>query len=211
MHQTELALPNTHGGRRRGAGRKRSGRSSVSHRSRPFHAKSHPVHVTMRCRSDAPSLRGSFKVVRDALARSSKKDFSIIHFSVMSNHMHLYVEALNTKALAKGMRGLNIRIARAINKLHHRRGPVWADRYHAHDLAHPTDNRNALAYILLNHQHHDSTARGIDPCSSGLWHRDWGPPPTIPSPVVPPRTFLAREGWRRTPKGRFLPDPYQYR
>src|SRR6266566_2606308 len=86
--QLVLPIPNTHGGRRRGAGRKRKGKSCVPHRKRPFHEKGNPVHVTMRLREDVPSLRGvSFPVVRDAIARSSKKDFSIVHYAAESNHL----------------------------------------------------------------------------------------------------------------------------
>src|SRR2546425_4555483 len=37
------------------------------------------------------------------------------HFSVQGNHLHLLVEAEGAESLSRGMQGLTIRIARAIN------------------------------------------------------------------------------------------------
>jgi len=150
----------------------------------------------------------TYPVVLDAIARSRKDDFAIIHFAAESTHLHLLIEASSTIALSKGMQGLNTRITRAVNKLHHRRGTIWDDRYHLHALKSPTEMRNALAYVLLNHQHHSPGASGIDPCSSGYWHPDWHAAPEGPPPVSPPRTWLAAHGWRRA--GRFLPSPNRY-
>jgi hypothetical protein len=108
------------------------------------------------------------------------------------------VEAESTKDLSKGMQGTNTRITRAVNKLHGRRGTIWADRYHAHELEGLTETRNAYAYILLNHKHHNRQASGIDRCSSGFWLADWGTPPEgIKPPVVPAQTWLLRVGYRR--------------
>ncbi len=137
----------------------------------------------MRVREDVPSLRrrDTFPVVRAAIALASKVDFSIVHFSAQSNHIHLIVEAKDAIALWKGMQGLAIRIARAVNRVHGRRGTVWADRYHAHELKTPTETHRALSYVVFNHQHHTGRT-GPDPCSSS---------------VMPPRTWLVRTGWRR--------------
>jgi putative transposase len=168
----------------------------------------------MRLHEEAPSLRGddTYPVVMDAIGRSSNEAFRVIAYSAQSNHLHAMVEAESTKDLSKGMQGMNSRITRAVNKLHHRRGTIWADRYHAHELTCPTETRNAYAYILLNHQHHNEKANGIDPCSSGFWHTDWDDAPYgIPSPVVPARTWLLRVGWRLTAKGPYLPSPNRYR
>src|SRR5687767_3426048 len=105
----------------------------------------------------------------------------------------MMVEAESTKALSDGMKGTNTRITRAVNKLHGRRGTLWADRYHAHELDGLMVTRNVYAYILLNHQHHDNRAKGIDPCSSGFWHAGWGDAPAgIKPPVVPARRWLLR-------------------
>jgi hypothetical protein len=100
------------------------------------------------------------------------------------------------------MRGLTIRLARAVNRSRGRRGPVWADRYHARALTTPREVRHALVYILMNYKKHRPEARGIDPYSSGRWFAGWRdhralPPAGVPAPVAAPRTWLARDGWRR--------------
>jgi REP element-mobilizing transposase RayT len=167
----------------------------------------------MRCLDGMPNLRGmkTYPVVVDAIRESSKKKFRICHFAVEPNQYHLFIEADSTEDISEGMKGLNCRITRAVNKLHHRRGMIWADRYHAHECKGRMETRNVLAYVLLQHQHHDREATGIDRCSSGFWFRDWGPPPmNVVPPVVPPQTWLANIGWRLTWKGRFLPSPDQY-
>jgi hypothetical protein len=57
--------------------------------------------------------------------------FRIVHFSVQGNHLHLVVEADDERALARGMQGLGVRIAKALNRLMARKGAVFADHYHA--------------------------------------------------------------------------------
>jgi hypothetical protein len=37
------------------------------------------------------------------------------------------------------MKGLEVRMARALNKVMHRKGAVFADRYHSHVLASPSE------------------------------------------------------------------------
>ena len=48
----------------------------------------------------------------------------MVHYAVLSNHLHLLVEATDRSALARGMQGLSIRMARALNRLAGRRGRV---------------------------------------------------------------------------------------
>jgi REP element-mobilizing transposase RayT len=72
--------------------------------------------------------------VRAALAASSNDTLRVAQFSVESNHLHLLVEADGTRALTHGMRGLTIRIAKAVNRVLGRRGRVWGDRFHARPL-----------------------------------------------------------------------------
>ncbi len=218
--QLALPLPSSWGGRRAGAGRKPSGRAvGVPHRARPVHLARHPVHVTLRARRAVGSLnaRRVFPLVRAALTAASGPSFRLVHFSVQADHVHLFIEARDKVALSLGMRGLVIRLARAVNRARGRRGPVWADRYHARALTTPREVRHALVYILMNYKKHRPevewkahapgridrpTAWGIDPYSSGRWFDGWWhrpalPPPGVRSPVAAPRTWLARDGWRR--------------
>ncbi len=75
-------------------------------------------------------------------------------FSVQGNHLHLLIEAQDNRALAEGMQGLSVRLARGLNRLMGRHGKVLADRFHAHVLRTPAETRRAIAYVLLNHRSH---------------------------------------------------------
>jgi len=129
----------------------------------------------------------------------------------MSDHVHLIVEAHDKRALSRGMQGLAIRIAKAINR-GERRGKVFRDRYHAIVLATPRHVRNALAYVILNARRHDRNRDGaswIDPFSSGYWFDGWRRDVerlkresarhldfSFESPCAAPRTWLLGVGWR---------------
>ncbi len=163
------------------------------------------MHVTLRARADVPSLRAAdtFPAVRAALAAASKPGFRLVQFSVQSDHLHLMVEGVDTRALALGVRGLTIRVARAVNRALGRTGSVWNDRYHARALATPREVRHGLVYVLMNFRKHlRHQPRGLDACSSAAWFdgfrggRPTGAPPGEP-PVVPSGTWLGSVGWRR--------------
>src|SRR5262249_9427472 len=133
VHSNQLTFPapRTWGGRRAGAGRKLQGpRPSVSHHARPVHVGRHPVHVTLRRRRDLPSLRvnRTFLAVRGAIAASSAQSFRVLHFSVQSDHVHLIAEAGDHAALSRGVQGMAIRIAKAVNRRFGTKGAVWGDR-----------------------------------------------------------------------------------
>ena len=144
---------------------------------------SRPVHVTLRARREASFLRAEtvFLAVRMAFTRAQRADFGIVHFSVQESHVHLIVEAKDRAALVSGMQGLTTRLARAINAALRRRGRVWGDRYHRHDLANPREVRHALVYVLQNHAKHaadTSPAPGarrlaLDPKSSAVYFPGW--------------------------------------
>jgi hypothetical protein len=211
----------TWGGRRAGAGRPRGRGPYVPHLTRPALSAHHPVHVTLRVRPDVPSLRERlFRRVRAALAAAAqgpvrraavlrppsarvahRDPFRLVHFSVQSNHLHLIVEAWDRVALARGIQGLAIRAARAINRVLDRRGRVFADHYHAQPLRSPRQMRQALVYVLFNWVKHMPSTPGLDRCSSAPHFDGWSRRPLRPSsdrPAThPPQTWLARVGWRR--------------
>jgi putative transposase len=192
-----------HGGRRDGAGRKAAGRRpNVPHRPRAPHARHAPVHVTLRTATLPASLRvpSVFAVVRTALGKASRDAFRVIAFSVQRNHLHLVVEAEAGTALSRGVQGLAIRIARAVNRVLGRRGRVWGERFHARDLRTPREVRNALVYVLQNHRKHGDAGARFDACSSARWFEGWKVRlrgPWSSAPVVTARTWLGRWGWRR--------------
>jgi len=175
----------------------------VPHRARPEHTAAHPVHVTLRAVEPIRCLRSGrvFPAVRRALGAASRSQFRILEFSVQADHVHLIAEAEHARALSGGVRGLAIRLARAVNRALGRRGRVWADRYHARALTTPRAVRHALVYVLMNFRKHLNRVTGIDPCSSAPWFAGWRTPcaaeGTGPPPVAVARSWLARTGWRR--------------
>ncbi len=184
---------------------------------REHFTKALPAHVTLRLRKDLPSLR-TVKLVR-ALERTfavgcERPGFRLVHYSLQGNHAHMIVEASDRVVLGRGMMAIGIRLARAVNRLAKRKGPVLADRYHLQLLPTPRQVRNALRYVLLNARHHAASAREritgavrLDPASSARWFDGWrgekleepsmeGTEGASQRPVARARTWLLRVGWR---------------
>src|SRR5437773_10188883 len=119
---TQLALPppRTWGGRREGAGRKKT-TSGLPHVPRPAHVGRHPVHVTLRARRDVPNLRRPSlaraieRTLRAATTWPRAETFRVVQFSIQRDHLHFLVEAADREALARGMQGLLVWIARRVN------------------------------------------------------------------------------------------------
>ena len=150
-----------------------------------------------------PSLRGFevFPAVHAALGLAQRGDFRVAEFSVQDTHIHLLVEASSHAALLSGARGLQIRLARAINRATGRRGRVMGDRYHVRALRTPREVRICLAYVLHNFTKHQPGAPTLlDPCSSaGSFdgYHEQNCPSERDAAARPPRTWLLRVGWRR--------------
>jgi putative transposase len=201
--QLKLPEPNTWGGSRKNAGRiPRCWRPGPPHGQRPEHDRRHPVHATLRGVPGLPSLRQPpvFCDLSRALAACSRERFRLLQFSAQCDHLHLIVEADSTLDLSRGLQGLAIRCAKAINRAVARRGPVWHRRYHIHPLRTPCEVRAALIYVLLNFRKHLRAGPGIDPFSSGPWFDGWAHRPTMappPAPVVQAQTWLGVHGWRK--------------
>jgi REP element-mobilizing transposase RayT len=194
------------GGARMGAGRKKGAAHlrHTPHRARARHQRGNPVHVTLRAFSRSLRSQHVAHTVLGAIRDSNRELFRIAHYSVQENHLHLIVEAESTQALASGVRGLEIRIARRVNRLLFRRGRFWADRWHGRALASPSQLRNALVYVLQNRRKHSHAAHepALDALSSAQWFDGFSQP--IPSefrsigpPGVPPRTWLLAVGWKQ--------------
>ena len=180
----------TWGGKRKGSGRKRH-TDELAHRQRPALHSNHPVHVTIRVKPGTVSLRRSrtYKVLRQAFRTARRRlGMRLCHFAVLGNHVHFIVEANDKVALRRAMTGVNVRIARSLNRLMNRRGQVISDRYHARPLTTPTEVRNALGYVMNNARHHEYTASALPDVYSSWADMD---------AVVPPETWLLLEGWGR--------------
>jgi REP element-mobilizing transposase RayT len=95
---------------------------------------------------------GIDREVREAVRRTQRAGFRIVHYSVQSDHVHMIVEADDNESLSRGMKSFAVSVAMRVNGvLRRRRGKVWAERYHRRDLLSPTQVRNTLVYVLSNH------------------------------------------------------------
>jgi putative transposase len=193
MKQLALEIPQW-GGKRKRAGRKRQAeRRRVSHKSRPRFDRAAAVLVTLRVASDVWNLRSKrcFGVIEDCFAGARARfGLRIIEFAVLGNHLHLLVEADSDLSLSRGMQGLGVRIAKALNRVMQRRGRVFDDHYHASLLATPTKLVNAIAYVLGNHERHYGRSHGVDPYSSLA--------SDSARVLCAATTWLVRTGWRRS-------------
>jgi REP element-mobilizing transposase RayT len=148
------------------------------------------VHVTQKLRPGLPALRQSaeIEVVRAALrAGNERPGFRIVAFSALSNHLHLAIEVRSTGELSRGVQGLAIRLAKALNKLWQRRGTVFLERFHARLAEGIGAMRRVLVYVLNNaRKHRVRLPRGVpDPYSSGPWFPYWRDHPGRPRPEPP--------------------------
>jgi REP element-mobilizing transposase RayT len=210
VKQLELHMP-THGGARDGAGCKRKGsRPCVPHSPRPSFRRAHPVQITMRFSDGLPSLRElvAWRVIVEMFRElQSGATFRIVHYSILSNHLHLIVEADGAEAFALGMRSLTIRLARRLNRVWQRRGRVLAHRFHARELCSPREVRNSLLYVLCNARKHFAKdgvrmpSDWIDPHSSGRAFDGWlgrtAPASQRDYGTSGAKTWLLTTAWRR--------------
>jgi REP element-mobilizing transposase RayT len=203
----------THGGARSGAGRKRTlpGRPRVSHKTRELTKSRFPVLVTVRMRTEIARLRNFelYAALRRGFVHGCKKQrFRICQFSIQGNHIHLMCEAADNSALARGMQGWAVRVARGLNSTLGRTGSVFADRYHARIIKTPRQCRATLCYVLQNARRHgeriDPAFHGMDPFSSAWWFDGWkdnhwreGLMPPEMRTVARPETWILSVGWRR--------------
>lgn len=169
------------------------------------------MHVTLRRARLLPGFRTQAIVRRfERCVAAVKKSplgsrFRVLHYSFQDDHVHLLVEAADRPALARGIQGLAIRLARGFNRVARRRGKVWGDRYHARELTSPREVRRGLVYVLMNHKKHAASSGALDPYSSALWFdgfdaatsRALAQMRTRDAPVACPRTWLMIVGWRR--------------
>lgn len=158
-----------------------------------------------------PDLRDEFlsRQLQDCLRDGKQRQgFRLVHYCILTHHLHLIVEAVDASALTKGVRALSIRLARCINRFAGRSGRVFSDRYFAHTLRTPREVRNCISYVLLNCRRHARqhgrtlSSDWVDDCSSGRFFDGWRgstrpPPADEPPTVAAAGTWLLSTGWRR--------------
>ncbi len=189
-------------------------KAPASHAKREPFVKGRALHVTLRTLPVARNLRrmDAYRAVRiGARVVLARSGFRLVHFSIQSNHIHLIVEAESRVELSNGVRAFSISVAKSLNAKLGRRGPVFADRYHARAIARPTQMRNAIQYVLTNWLHHrpdhHEIMEEVDPYSSGANFLGWkelrGSRQFVRDDafervsLATPLLWLTRDGWRR--------------
>ena len=170
------------GGKRVGAGRPNRSHQ-VNHMKRPRVSLKTPLHLTLRLQSKLPTLRKRelLREFRKSIQAARRLGLYVIHFSIQSNHIHLFAEAQSRKALASGMKALAGRFAKFVRAFASagacgevsEKGGVFSGRYHLRVLKTPTEVRNALEYVLLNLSKHQRLIEYIDGYSSGTRFTNW--------------------------------------
>lgn len=139
----------SHGGARKGAGRPRKKGSFVRHCRREPVKSAHPMHVTIKLAAGQKNLRtkSAFREFKKAAIAARKFGLRILEFAVLSNHIHMMVEADSNKSLECGMKSLLIRLALNLKV-------KFLGRYHLEMLRSPTRVIHAIGYILTNAAKH---------------------------------------------------------
>jgi hypothetical protein len=140
--------------------------SKVPHRKRRAFNRAHPLFVVLRVEKDVGTLRtgarleeikGAFRLGCDRFG------MRVLEFSIRDDRILLMPEADDQTALTRGIQGLNVRLARAINRASGRKGKVFAERYSVRPLKTVRAVRNAIGSI---HRKEDDPAWHIDPFST---------------------------------------------
>ena len=194
-------------------------RALVAHASRARVTRHTPVFVTTRLVDGLPNLRRerTLALLRETLAAGADRfGFRLVEYSIQSTHLHFVVEAQDERALGRGMKGLLVRLARALNRAWERSGRVMRDRYQSRVLKSPREVRHVLLYALQNARKHGARLLGIDAFSSGHWFEGWADrAPRADRPLPRPNSWLLSFGWtkgglistRETPRGGEEWDP----
>lgn len=139
-----------HGGARPGAGRPPNGTEPmVNHHRRPELNGKNPVLVTLAVRSGLGV--DTFERVLGALQREASEPGArrttsarFTEFAVQADRLQLIVEPCDKTSLSRGVQGLSVRIARAVNREMGRHGSVFVDRYEARPLRNRQEVQDAF-------------------------------------------------------------------
>ena len=211
--QLSFVIPQ-HGGKRRGAGRKKRLASEPVHSKRGAINARTPIHITLKLVERMPNLRSPSFLRRFNHAVRSAKEFGlrVQHFTIESNHIHMIAECNSGEELASSMKSLVGRLANVIRRaIKLGRLKVFRSRYHAHVLKTPTEMKYALRYVLFNASHHRKTALRPDQYST-VWLFEkvkelvgitftQRPPEwlnDLKQTLSEPRSWLQSKGWLRT-------------
>ena len=199
-----------HGGRRKGAGRKKLRANEPAHTARAKINERTPFHAGLSFVEGAPNLRQEkfMTTFLQAVELAKQKGLRTNHYAIEGNHIHLIGEADSNEALKRGMTSLTTSIAWAFKKLFAHLGKVFAKRYFLHAIKHPREMRHALQYVIFNHAKHLNVAAFQDVYSSAHLFTDINrfyccftkPPPRLVRTQLalsPAKSWLQTVGWKR--------------
>ena len=153
------------GGKRKGAGRKVSPDAGAPHVPRPKISGRFPVYLSVPVSDELPlrNKRASGVIQAAVDLGKDRFGFRLNRFSIDGNELHLLAEAPDSDALARGMQGLLVRLARGLNRLAARKGRVFVDRYRVRILKTAAELADALGGMAAG-----EPALGITPRSALL-------------------------------------------
>jgi putative transposase len=235
VKQLSFEKVNGWGGKRAGAGRPNLS-GTPNHMKRGRVSQKFPIHITQKLTDEMPSLQCKklYSQIRRCLKRARLFGMATLHFNVLSNHIHLIVEAPDNNTLARSMQSLGSSLGKATRKQLNAQAEnkkfqsqaslrskkrVFKGRYHLHILKTPTEVKNAMEYVLLNHSKHSKTLEHMTRFSSAYAFKEWktllghrfryliadeynfleskNAHDLHEDVIVPPRSWLSREGWKR--------------
>jgi REP element-mobilizing transposase RayT len=112
-------------------------------------------------------LERIFRIARNHLG------MRICEFSVMSNHIHMLIDANSQEDVSRAMQGLGIRVAKGLNRHWHRAGRIFDQRYDLRWIKNVMGVRRVVRYVLQNARKHRAFLPDgePDPYSSARWFR----------------------------------------
>jgi REP element-mobilizing transposase RayT len=153
-----------------------------------FH-NSRVVHLTLRLREGLPNLRTrkGAQLVKLAILGAQNSGLRVIHFAILSNHIHLICEALSLDVLMNSMKSLTsrlgIHIRRLVKEQKHQIKRlealdqsglgIFRGRYNMQTIEGPTQMKHALKYVLLNPAKHFKKAPYLDLFTSAVVFEGW--------------------------------------
>ena len=171
---------------------------TVKHRKREEIFPEAALLISVKLNRELPSLRERQCLAVIHLSLNAAKErfgMRVLEFAVLGNHLHYIVQVEDNEALSRGMQGLLIRTAKALNKLWGRKGKVFAERFHSSLLKHRWALIRAIRYVLQNGRKHGIRlpADRPDPYTSGPWFKGWkeqyGTPFDSSEPPVSPMVW----------------------
>lgn len=198
------------GGKRKGAGRKNLS-NSVNHMKREAFDAKKPLQITVKLVAGLPNLRSRqmHEAFQNALVKAKAHGLRVIHYTLESNHIHLFVECEGNGVLGAAMKSFGSSFGKAVRRIAGGRGAVFVGRFHLSVLVNPTKVRNSLKYVLLNRFKHEKSHVDDNAYSSGKYFtkwpellnrrrsRAWPEFVELPDYLSEPKSWLASRGWMK--------------